>query len=73
MLLSDYCCSACKGAFGICRDSNCWHHIDTRRRQDKDDVSRRLYRDPTGDEAVNNVIRSRRPKRPERRNRRAHH
>ena len=63
-LLSDSCCSTCKGPYGICRNRGCWHHIETRRRQDADDVSRRLHRDPTGDQAVNNIMRSRKPKAP---------
>jgi hypothetical protein len=60
-LLTDACCPKCKGPHGICRTRGaCKHHIETRRRQDKDDLSTRLYRDPTGDQAVNNITREQR-------------
>jgi hypothetical protein len=64
----DACCFICRGPHGICLTrGTCGHHITARLRQDADDRARHLYADPTGNEAVNNVMRTRKPKAPVRR------
>lgn len=69
-LLTDNCCYLCKSSSGICLTRGaCDHHVDARRRQDANDRAMTTHRDPTGNEAVNNVMRAQRkqpaaPKRP---------
>lgn len=55
----DVCCFLCKSQFG-CMNSNCEHHITARIADDADDRARRLYRNPTQDEALANIDRERR-------------
>ena len=62
-LLDDPCCFLCRGAHGICRSKGqCEHHVDARRRQDANDRAGQTHRDPTGNQAVNNVMRAMRTK-----------
>jgi hypothetical protein len=62
--MADSCCFACKSAFGICLTGyRCDHHVEARRTEDADDHARRLYRNPTQDEAIANVMREQRKER----------
>jgi hypothetical protein len=62
--MADHCCSICKGAYGICLTGyRCEHHVTARRTEDADDHARRLYRNPTQDEALANIDRERRKER----------
>lgn len=64
-LLDDNCCFICKGAHGIClTKGGCEHHVDARRRQDANDRAMQTHRDPTGNQAVNNVMRETRAPKP---------
>lgn len=56
--MEDKCCWACRSQYG-CTNNKCEHHVSVRRQQDADDLARRLYRDPTADRAVSNVMRAR--------------
>lgn len=59
--MADNCCYLCRGAFGVCLTGyRCEHHITARRTEDADDHARRLYRNPTQDEALANIERERR-------------
>lgn len=59
--MSDVCCFACKGAFGICLTGyRCGHHIDARITEEADDRGRRTVRRPTEDQAIANVMREKR-------------
>lgn len=55
----DVCCFLCKSQYG-CMNSKCDHHITARIADDADDNARRLYRNPTQDEALANIDRERR-------------
>jgi hypothetical protein len=62
--MSDRCCFTCKGAYGICLTGyRCEHHVAARRTEDADDYARRLYRNPTQDEAIRNVMNPRKERR----------
>ena len=57
------CCRACRSAYGTCLTKNqCRCH----RIAYKDDHKPPQYRDPTGEQAVNNVLRNRRKTRKDR-------
>jgi hypothetical protein len=63
--MADVCCHLCKGAYGICLTGyKCWHHAEARRTEDADDKARRLYANPTQDQAIANIERERRTRRP---------
>ena len=59
---SDPCCFVCKSPSGVCLSRfKCEHHIEARRDQDREDMRATIgYRDPVGDQAVNNVMRQQR-------------
>lgn len=58
---SDACCWLCKTPSGVCSTGRaCDHHKDARKRDDADDKARQTVRDPTGNTAVNNVMRAQR-------------
>lgn len=58
----DPCCFTCKGAHGICLTRGlCDHHVLARAQDDANHRARRTHRDPTGDAAVANAMRDRRP------------
>jgi hypothetical protein len=62
--MSDSCCFTCKSVFGICLTGyRCDHHMSARITEDADDHARRLYRNPTQDEAIANVMRETRKER----------
>lgn len=55
----DPCCYLCRSAFGPCLTQyRCEHHIKAERQANAD--ARRPIRDPTGNTAVNNVMRQKR-------------
>lgn len=59
--MADICCYTCRSQFGICLTGyRCDHHVAARITEDADDHARRLYRNPTQDEAIANVMRDRR-------------
>lgn len=45
--MADSCCPSCKGAFGICRDPKCFHHIEKQIIEDKDNRNLHRFSDPT--------------------------
>lgn len=53
--MSDHCCWACRSQFG-CVNTNCQHHLETRRTQDANDRARNTIRRPTEDQAIWNVM-----------------
>ena len=55
--MADSCCPSCKGALGICRDHQCFHHLEVQALEDKDGRDLRLYPDPTSRQAINNITR----------------
>ena len=59
----DVCCFLCRSQFG-CMNSKCEHHVIARRTDDADDNARRLYRNPTQDQAIANVMREQRKGKP---------
>ena len=65
----DACCVLCKGPHGICLSRHtCEHHKEAQAQDDANHRASRTIRDPTGDAAVNRVMRSNKskaaPKRP---------
>lgn len=58
---TDACCYLCKSPSGVCLTRfRCDHHVEARQEQDREDRGRTIgYRDPTGAQAVNNVMRER--------------
>ncbi len=56
----DACCPSCKGAYGICRDKTCLHHIENGIIEDRKDSGRGSIRRPTEDQAIRNIMRERR-------------
>jgi hypothetical protein len=61
--MSNPCCPQCKGAFGICRDKTCWHHIENASIEARKDSGRGHIRNPTQDQAIRNVMREKRKER----------
>lgn len=62
--MADNCCHICRSQFGTCLTGyRCEHHVAARIRDNADDRARRLYRNPTQDEALNNIDRERRGQR----------
>lgn len=58
--MSDACCHLCKGAHGICLTRyGCEHHREADRQDDANHRARKLYNNPTADEAIGNVMRER--------------
>lgn len=56
----DVCCVLCKGAHGICLSRyQCDHHKQAQKQDDANHRARQLYRNPTQDQALNNVMRAR--------------
>lgn len=63
-MTSDICCYTCRSQFGVCLTGyRCEHHVAARIRDDANDRARRLYRNPTQDEAIANVMRETRKER----------
>jgi hypothetical protein len=59
----DPCCFICKGAHGICLSrGQCEHHKLSQAQDEADARARRTVRDPTANEAIRNIMRSRKPK-----------
>lgn len=59
----DPCCFLCRGAHGICLSrGQCEHHKLAQAQDEADARARRTYRNPTEDQAIRNVMRSRKPK-----------
>lgn len=57
----DACCALCKGPHGICLSKYaCQHHKEAQAQDDANHKARRTVRDPTGDAAVSNAMRSQR-------------
>lgn len=59
----DPCCYLCKGAHGICLTRGlCDHHKLAQAQDEADSRARRTYRNPTEEQALRNVMRTRTPK-----------
>ena len=59
--MTDTCCHVCRSQFGVCLTGyRCEHHISARITADADDRARRLYNNPTQDQAIENVMREKR-------------
>lgn len=62
--MPDVCCSICRSQFGVCLTGyRCEHHVTARIEEDANDRARKLYANPTQDQAIANVMRARNPKR----------
>jgi len=62
--MTDTCCHVCRSQFGVCLTGyRCEHHISARITEDADDRARRLYNNPTQDQAIENVMREKRRRR----------
>lgn len=62
--MTDACCHVCRSQFGVCLTGyRCDHHVTARITEDADDRARQLYRNPTQDEAIANVMREQRKER----------
>lgn len=62
--MTDSCCHVCRSQFGVCLTGyRCEHHISARITEDADDRARRLYNNPTQDQAIENVMREKRRRR----------
>ena len=58
---ADLCCWACKSPTGVCLSRYaCEHHRVAEAQDAAIHQSTRQYRDPTGDQAVNNIMRKQR-------------
>lgn len=61
--MADNCCFLCRGPHGICLSrGTCEHHVKSRAQDDANHRARKTVRDPTGDAAVRNIMRSTKPK-----------
>ena len=59
----DPCCFLCRGAHGICLSrGQCEHHKLAQAQDEADARARRTYRNPTEDQAIRNIMRSKKPK-----------
>jgi hypothetical protein len=62
--MTDSCCHVCRSQFGVCLTGyRCEHHISARITEAADDRARRLYNNPTQDQAIENVMREKRRQR----------
>ncbi|UYM26618.1 hypothetical protein SEA_BAUER_69 [Arthrobacter phage Bauer] len=60
----DPCCFLCRSAHGVCLTrGQCEHHKAAQAQDEVDSRARQTYRNPTEDQAIRNVMRSRKPKR----------
>lgn len=46
-MIPDACCPSCRGAFGICKDRNCFHHLERVAAENRDKRSLHRHNDPT--------------------------
>lgn len=60
--IKDPCCHLCSSPFG-CAIPGCQHHRRARMLQAIDDNRKTPYRDPTGNAAVNNIMREQKERR----------
>ena len=61
--MNDPCCGACKGAHGICLSRyQCEHHRAADAQDEINHQTRKLYRNPTADQAIANAMRDGRKK-----------
>ena len=59
----DPCCYLCKSAHGVCLTrGQCEHHKVAQAQDEADARARRTYRNPTEEQAIRNIMRSRKPK-----------
>lgn len=59
----DPCCYLCRSAHGVCLSrGQCEHHKLAQAQDEADARARRTYRNPTEDQAIRNIMRSRKPK-----------
>jgi len=57
--MRDNCCALCRGPHGICLSRHaCQHHKDAQAQDDANHRATRTVRDPTGEAAVRNIMRS---------------
>ena len=62
--MADVCCTICRSQFGVCLTGyRCDHHVAARIEEDADDRARKLYANPTQDQAIANVMRAQRKER----------
>ena len=60
---TDSCCWACRSPTGVCLSRRtCEHHIIAEAQDEARHRATRQYRDPTGDQAVNNIMRNQKGK-----------
>jgi len=65
--MADPCCFICRGPHDICLSrGTCGHHVKARAQDDANHKARQTVRDPTGETAVRNIMRTRnrKPKAP---------
>lgn len=61
--MTDPCCGACKGAHDICLSRyQCEHHRVADAQDEANHRARKLYANPTADQAIANAMRARRRK-----------
>lgn len=59
--MKDPCCTLCKGPHGICLSRHaCEHHRIADAQDEINHQTRKLYRNPTADQAIANAMNSRR-------------
>lgn len=59
---TDVCCFLCRSQYG-CMNSRCDHHVAARIEEDANDRARKLYSNPTQDQATANIEREERDRR----------